>query len=426
MLDIRFIQEHPKLVQEKIRHKNVDADVKHLLEIDEQYRQKLQHVQNLRTERNKVAKERNIKEGKRVKEQLDKEEPALAALEQELNEWLMKLPNLPLDDVPVGKDETENVVLRKWGQPRQFDFEVKDHVDLGKALGIIDIETAGKVTGSRFYYLKGDAVLLEFAIVQYVLSVLSNPDLLVQLARTIAANYSPKPFVPVLPPLMIRPETYTRMARLDLGQEQERYYMPNDNLYLIGSAEHTLGPMHMDQTLQESELPIRYIGFSPAFRREAGSYGKDVRGILRVHQFDKLEMESFTVPEDGCKEQDFIVAVQEYLMQQLELPYQVVAVCTGDMGGPDARQIDIEAWMPAQNRYRETHSSDYVSDYQARRLNTKVRRSDGTTQLVHMNDATAFAIGRTLIAILENNQQADGFVTIPKVLQAYLGKEKII
>jgi seryl-tRNA synthetase len=224
---------------------------------------------------------------------------------------------------------------------------------------------------------------------------------------------------------MIRPDVFKRMARLDPGQEEERYYLPKDDLYLIGSAEHTLGPLHMDETLKEEELPVRYIGFSPAFRRESGSYGKDVKGILRVHQFDKLEMESFTTPENSRKEQDFIVSVQEYLVQSLEIPYQVVSVCTGDMGGPDARQIDIECWMPGQGRYRETHTSDLMTDYQSRRLATKVKRKNGKTELVHMNDATAFAIGRILIAIIENNQTAEGKIRIPKVLQKYIGKEEI-
>ena len=202
--------------------------------------------------------------------------------------------------------------------------------------------------------------------------------------------------------------------------------MQRDNLYLIGSAEHTLGAMHMDQTFFEQNLPLRYIGFSTSFRREAGSYGKDTKGILRVHQFDKIEMESFTIPEDSKIEQDFFVAIQEYLMKSLEIPYQVVMICTGDMGTPDARQLDIEAWLPGQNKYRETHTSDLMTDYQARRLNTKVKLKSGKTEFVHMNDATAFAIGRTLIAILENYQQKDGSVLVPKVLQALTGFDKIM
>ena len=215
------------------------------------------------------------------------------------------------------------------------------------------------------------------------------------------------------------------MGRLTEADKEERYYLQQDDLYLVGSAEHTLGPLHMDETLPEEALPLRYLGFSTAFRREAGSYGKDMKGILRVHQFDKLEMESFTAPEDSLKEQNFFVAIQEYLMQGLELPYQVVAVCTGDMGKPDARQIDIETWLPGQEKYRETHSADLMQDFQARRLNIKVKRKDGKIEFAHMNDATAFAIGRTLIAILENYQQKDGSVKMPRVLQGYVGKKEI-
>jgi seryl-tRNA synthetase len=222
---------------------------------------------------------------------------------------------------------------------------------------------------------------------------------------------------------MIRPEVFQRMARLE--PKEERYYIPSDDIYLIGSAEHTLGPLHMDETIQEDRLPIRYLGFSTAFRREAGSYGKDTRGILRVHQFDKLEMESFVSPEEGFAEQDFFVAIQEYLVHSLGLPYQVVAICTGDMGNPDVRQFDIEMWIPSQGKYRETHTSDYMGDYQARRLATKMKRKDGKTEFVHMNDATAFAIGRTLIAIMENYQTADGKIMVPEVLQKYVGKKVI-
>lgn len=426
MLDIKFVRDHTDYVKEKLAQKRSDVDIDHLLEIDKAYRDLLGEVERLRSERNQVAKERNIEEGKRIKGLLDVKERELGPLKEELDRWMMLVPNLPDEDVPVGANEDENVEIRKWGEPKVFNFAVKDHVDLGKALDIIDIEKAGEVTGSRFYYLKGDAVLLEFALVQFVLKSLMDPHVLQQAANFVDGDYPTTPFVPVLPPVMIRPEVYMRMARLDPGQEEERYRLERDNLYLIGSAEHTLGPLHMDETVAEGKLPIRYVGFSSAFRREAGSYGKDVRGILRVHQFDKIEMESFTTPENGRNEQEFFVALQEYFMQQLGLPYQVVMVCTGDMGGPDARQIDINTWIPSQSKYRETHSADYVSDYQARRLATKVRRADGTTQLVHMNDATAIAVGRTLIAILENYQNADGTITVPEVLRPFMGGKEII
>ncbi len=229
---------------------------------------------------------------------------------------------------------------------------------------------------------------------------------------------STKPFVPVVPPVLIKPEAMDRMARLE--PREERYHIPGDDLYLIGSAEHTLGSMYMDEVLEEEKLPIRYIGFSTAFRREAGSYGKDMKGILRVHQFDKLEIESFSLPEVSLVEQDFIVAIQEYLIGSLGLPYQVTAICTGDMGGPDFRQIDIETWMPGQNKYRETNTSDFMTDYQTRRMNTRVRRKNGQLEFIHTNDATAYAIGRIIVAIIENYQQEDGSVMVPEVLRKYM------
>jgi seryl-tRNA synthetase len=237
-------------------------------------------------------------------------------------------------------------------------------------------------------------------------------------------GFSPKPFIPVIPPLMVRPEIFSRMARLE--PREERYYIQQDDLFLIGSAEHTLGPLHLDKNIEEKDLPVRYIGYSTAFRREAGSYGKDIRGILRMHQFDKLEMESFSLPENSVKEQDFFVAIQEYFMQQLNISYKVMMICKGDMGAPDARQIDLECWIPSQNKYRETHTADLMTDYQSRRLNTRVKRRDGLSQFAHMNDATAFAIGRTIIAILENYQQKDGSIVVPDVLRKYMNKDKIM
>lgn len=408
MLDIKFIREQSDLVRSAVLKKRGDVKkVDEALTLDEQRRSLLVQIETLRGQKNQIGKD-NIEQGKKVKEELKNLEPQLKEVDEKLSLVMRQIPNIPLVDVPEGKDDSENVEIRKWGEPRKFDFAPKDHLELGEKLGIIDMETAGKVSGSRFGYILGDLALMEMALIHFAFKKLSA-----------------KGFISVIPPAMIKPEVYVKMARLDPGQEEERYFMPKDNIYLIGSAEHTLGPMHMDQILEEKNLPIRYVGFSPAFRREAGSYGKDTRGMLRVHQFDKVEMECFSVAEDGAKEQDFLVSIQEEIMQDLKLPYQVVNVCTGDMGGPDARQIDINTWMPSQNKYRETHSADYMGDYQSRRLETRVKRKDGKTELVHMNDATCVAIGRTLIAVLENYQNADGSVTIPEVLRPYMGKDKI-
>ncbi|MDP1718806.1 MAG: serine--tRNA ligase [bacterium] len=432
MLDIELIRKNPDLVKAGVAKKKVPASaVDLLLEKDTKWREAVKKIEDLRAKLNQFSKERNIEEAKKVKEEMKAFEQVVPELEKERNLAWIKLPNLPADDVPVGPDESGNKPIRQWpaqageGAPTKFDFEPKDHLALGEALGIIDTETAGKVSGSRFAYLKGDAALLQMALVKFVFDTLGNEKILKKIADKVEKGYSAKPFVPVIPPVMIKPEVFKRMARLDPGQEEERYHLQTDDLYLVGSAEHTLGPIHMDSTIPEDQFPLRYIGYSTSFRREAGSHGKDVKGILRMHQFDKLEMESFTAPENSRKEQDFIVGIQEYLMQQLEIPYQVVSVCTGDMGGPDYRQLDIEAWLPGQNKYRETHTSDLMTDYQSRRLATKIKRKDGKTELVHMNDATAFAIGRIIIAILENYQTKEGTVMIPKVLRKLVGKKEI-
>ena len=408
MLDIKFIRENPDAVRTAAKNKNSDpGKVDETIKLDKARRQLLVEIENLRAKRNTTTKDQ-INEGKKIKDQLKKLEPQLKEVEEKLDITLRQIPNIPFDDVPVGKDESENKPIRKWGTPKKFDFTPKDHLELGEKLGIINMAAAAKITGARFGYFMGDLALMEIALVQYAFQKLVK-----------------KGFIPIIPPVMIKPEVFVRMARLDPGQEEERYFLPKDNLYLVGSAEHTLGPLHMDEVLNESQLPLRYVGFSSCFRREAGSYGKDTRGMLRVHQFDKVEMECFTVPEESRKEQDFLVSIQEEIMQDLNIPYQVVDICTGDMGGPDARQIDVESWMPAQNKYRETQTADLMTDYQSRRLNTRVKRKDGKIELVHMNDATCIAIGRTIIAILENYQNPDGSVTIPEVLRPYMGKDKI-
>lgn len=427
MLDPKLLRENPDKVKEGIAAKNANPElVDTFLDLDKKWRETVTELENWRSEQKKLSAARDIEGGKRNKETIKELEAKVADLEKEREEVWMQIPNIPDEDVPRGKDASANQVLRIWGEIPKFDFTPKDHVALGEALGIIEIEKAGKITGSRFNYLIGDAARLEYAMVQLVFDKLTDQDFIKNIAEKIEPGYSAKVFIPVVPPVMIRPDVFRRMGRLDASTEEERYYLPKDDLYLVGSAEHTLGPLHMDESIPEKDLPVRYIGFSTAFRREAGSYGKDVRGILRVHQFDKLEMESFTSPEDSRKEQDFIVAIQENLMQALQLPYRAVYVSTGDMGGPDRRQIDIETWMPAENAYRETHTSDLMGDYQARRLSTKIKYKDGKSEILHMNDATAFAIGRILIAVMENNQTADGKIKIPEVLRPYLGGKEFI
>jgi seryl-tRNA synthetase len=356
-----------------------------------------------------------------VKEGFAELETKFNTLTDEWTKLMLAVPNLPSPDTPEGPDESGNVVVREWGKKPQFSFTPKPHWDIGEALDLIDTQKAAEVSGARFAYLKGDAVLLQFALVQLVFKILGSEETLKNIAVAAGLDINTRPFVPVVPPMMMRADVMGRMARLH--PIEERYYFEKDELVFIGSAEHTLGPLHMNETIDESQLPVRYVGYSTSFRREAGTYGKDTRGILRLHQFDKIEMETFARPEDGFREQDFLVAIQEHLMQQLGLSYQVMAICTGDMGNPDQRQFDINTWMPGQDAYRETHTSDYIGGYQARRLNTRVRSADGELTHVHMNDATAFAIGRTLIAIIENYQQEDGTVRVPEALVPYVGKE---
>jgi seryl-tRNA synthetase len=424
MLDIKLLRDEAERVKKAIAAKNADTNlVDDFLKLDNEWRTLTAAVDEKRAEQKKLSEKRDVEGGKKNKEDIRALEEKVAELEKQRDATWAKIPNISSEDTPVGKDESENIILRKQGEPKEFDFEPKDHLTLGAALQMLDTERASEVAGTRFAYLKGDAALLEFALINYCVSILINEKTLTSIAKEAGLTHSTKPFIPVVPPVMIRPNVFEKMARLE--PKEDRYYMPTDDLYLIGSAEHTLGPLHMDETIPAEQLPIRYLGFSTAFRREAGSYGKDTHGILRVHQFDKLEMESFVAPEEGMREQDFFVAIQEYLMRSLGLPYQVVMTCTGDQGDPDMRHLDIETWMPSQKKYRETHSADYMGDYQARRLGTRVKQKDGKTELVHTNDATAFAIGRTLIAIMENYQTKEGKITVPEVLRTYLGKDII-
>lgn len=426
MLDIKFIRNNPEVVRRAIQNKNINLDLDKLLAIDARRRELIESSEALKAEQNRKSKgpQFNMEELKVLKEKFKVMEHELACVEEEFWQPMLQVPNIPTDDTPVGKDESDNKVLRQWGKMPEFGFKPKEHWELGQELDVLDVERAAKVSGARFIYRKGSVALLEMAIIQYTFSILTNEKILKKILKKSGLNLSSKPFKPILPPVMIKPEVFQKMDRLE--PKEERYYIPSDDIYLVGSAEHTVGAMHMDEMFKEEDLPLRYIGFSTAFRREAGSYGKDMKGLIRMHQFDKLEIESFTLPEDSQKEQDFIVAILEYMVQELKLPYQVLIMCTGDMGKQDARHIDIEIWMSGQNKYRETHTSDLMTDFQARRLNTRVKRSNGETQYVHMNDATAFALSRAVVAIMENYQTKKGTITVPKVLRKYMGGIKEI
>ncbi|HBE90909.1 MAG: serine--tRNA ligase [Candidatus Andersenbacteria bacterium RIFCSPHIGHO2_12_FULL_46_9] len=403
--------------------KELDEEWRRLLGLAEEGRAKQNEANRVMQETPGQDKQKKIVELKKLSRELKEQESELEKITSARNAAWHKLPNLVAADVPEGKGEANNKVLRQWGMINKFKFAPKEHWELGKELKVIDMNRAAQVAGARFNYLMGPLVQLQFALIQLALKVLTSEKTLAKIARQAGVEVPTKPFIPIVPPVFIRPQIFERMARLE--PRDERYYIPSDDVFLIGSAEHTLGPLHMDEVLAEEVLPLRYLGYSTSFRREAGSYGKDTKGIFRVHQFDKLEIESFTTAENSLAEQEFIIAIQEHLMQQLKVPYRVVANAAGDMSDPDARQIDIEAWLPGQNKYRETHTSDLMTDYQARRLNTRLKRAAGKLELVHMNDATVFAIGRTLIAIMENYQQADGSINVPKVLQRWVGFKTI-
>jgi len=429
MLDIQFIRDNADLVAQRSADKGYKVDIPRLLELDGQRRALINDVEGLRARRNDNAAKMKggkpepdlIEEGKQIKTKLAEQETLLQGVEQEFTTLLKKVPNMPADDVPFGASEDENVETKTWGEKPHFDFQPKNHWELGEQRDWIDKERAAKVTGARFAYLKGDLVQLQFALVQYVLATLTNQEIIQKLIDENGLNLEAKAFTPILPPVMIREDIYDQMDRLE--PREDRYHLEgeDDDLWLIGSAEHTLGSMYAGEVLPEAQLPIRYIGYSTSFRQEAGTYGKDNEGILRMHQFDKLEMEVFSTPETGLDEHKLLIALQEYMMQQLGIPYHVLLKCTADIGKPNARGVDIEAWLPGQDKYRETHTADYMTDYQARRLKTRYKRADGQVELVHTNDATAFAMGRTMIAIIENFQTLEGKVRLPQVLQPYLG-----
>jgi len=424
MLDIKLIRENPGIVKEGCQKKQAKVDIERLLELDKKRREILQALEDMRAQKNigsrKITaskddkeKEQIILEMKEIDKNSDRLAETLKELDKEFNDLMFQIPNIPFDDVPVGKDERENVVLREVGKKPKFDFKPRGYLEIAERLDIIDVRRAAKVSGSRFGYLKNEAVLLEFALINLAFDNLLKEN-----------------FIPVIPPVMIKEEMARGMGYIEQLNREEAYHLGKDKLYLVGTAEQSIGPYFANEILKEEDLPKKFVGFSTCFRREAGAYGKDTRGILRVHQFDKIEMFSFCRPEDSKKEHQFFLEMEEKLMQALKIPYRVVKICTGDMGFPAAGQYDIEAWLPSENRYRETHSTSNCTDFQARRLNIRYKSQKSKVksqklEFVHTVNGTAFAIGRTLIAIIENYQQKDGSVLVPDVLQKYIGFKEI-
>lgn len=416
MIDLKFFLQNPEAVEKNNRNRGAIIDISVLKTLSEKRSQSLQLVEELRKKtkenaeavRTATPEQRDglVNEGRRLKEEQKGAEELLNNLENQLEIEIKKYPNLLRQDVKVSRDGEENEVVKTVGKPPKFNFPIKDHVELGENLGYIDIERAGKVSGSRFVYLKGDLVLLELGIINYIMSTLV-----------------PEGFIPVLPPHIISTSAMAAMGYLEHGGEEEIYHLKNDEAVLIGTSEQSIGPMHMNEILPREKLPLRYVGFSPCYRREAGSHGRDVRGILRMHQFDKVEMFSYVEPEHSDTEHEFLLSMEEKLMNGLKLPYRVMKLCSGDTGRPSARTYDIETWIPSQNIYRETHSTSNTTDYQTRRLKIRYKDQTGKNELVHALNGTAFALGRIIIAIMENYQQEDGSIIVPEILRPWLGKD---
>jgi seryl-tRNA synthetase len=417
MLDIKFIRENIELVRNGVVAKKGSPKlVDDFLALDEEWRSLTNQSEEIRAEQKKLIGKESIEEAKKLKEQFRGLEEKLGELALKRDGLLLEFPNLPFADVPVGKDEKENRLVREVGEKIKFDFEPRDYLTIAEKLDLIDVSRAGKVTGSRFGYLKNEAVLLEFALVDLAMKTLIQ-----------------KGFSPIIPPVMVRKEMMIGMGKQKFLGGEDAFHLADDNLYLVGSSEHTIGPYHSGEILNENEVPKRYVGFSTCFRREAGSYGRDTKGILRVHQFDKVEMFSFVKPEDSEEEHRFLLSIQEELLNKLKLPYRVLELCTGDMDFNGARQFDIEIWMPGQPSedesgvgiYRETNSTTNTTDYQARGIDCKIKRENGKMDYVHMLNGTAFAMGRMIIAIIENYQTKEGKILVPEILQNYVGKKEI-
>ncbi len=382
-----------------------------MLALDEEWRRLTVRVEELRAEQNRgskdiaaadpSARERLIDHLREVSGELKGLEPQLARVEEELREVAARLPNVPDEAAPDGLSEEDNVEVRRWGEPPAFDFEPRDHLALGEALGLLDVERAAKTSGSRFAYLIGPAVRIQFALVQMGLNFAEA-----------------RGFTPVIPPVLVREEAMFGTGFLPTDAVNI-YSTREDDLYLAGTSEVPLASLHAHEILDAGELPKRYAGYSTCFRREAGTYGKDMRGIFRLHQFDKVEMYSFVLPEDSRSEHERFLGWEEEFFRSLEIPYRVVDTCTGDLGASAARKFDLEAWIPSQRKYREITSTSNTTDFQARRLECRVRLPEGN-RTVHTVNGTLCAIGRTLIALLENNQREDGSVTLPKSLHPYL------
>ncbi len=425
MLDIKLIRKNPDFVRNNLMRRGNPENIRildELIDLDKKWRQILTKLNELRHKRRLITIEvatlkkkgkdaaKKVARAKTVDSEITNLEKEVNQTEEKMRGYLMRLPNLLHETVPFGKDENDNVQIRKWGKIPKFNFSIKDHIDLALGLDIMDIERAGKIAGSRFFYLKRGGVLLDMALMKFALEEMVK-----------------KGYVPIEPPYLMRREPYEGVTALS-DFEEVLYKIESEDLYLIATSEHPMAAMFMNEVLKAENLPLKLAGVSTCFRKEAGAHGKDTRGIFRTHQFNKIEQFIFCKPEDSLKMHEELIHNGEELVQKLDLPYRVVNVCTGDIGTVAAKKYDIEVWMPAQNAYREIISCSNCTDYQARRLNIRYREKEGEPPrgFVHTLNSTAIATGRTIVAILENYQQEDGSVIVPEVLREYMGNmEKI-
>jgi seryl-tRNA synthetase len=420
MLDLKLIRSDPERVKAALARRGAAEQVDELLGLDARRRELLPEIEGAQAERKSLSKQ--IGEAKQrggdgaeqmaavqgLKETIESGKAELERVEAELERIATALPNLPDPGAPDGISEEDAVVLREEGERPAFDFEPRDHLEIGSSLGLIDMEAGARVSGSRFAYLKGDLVLLELALVRFALDLVRGEG-----------------HEPVVPPVLVREEALYGTGFLP-GDRDQIYEVPKDDLFLVGTSEVPLAAMHADQILEADQLPLRYAGFSTCFRREAGAAGRDTRGIFRVHQFDKVEMFSFVEPSQSAPEHERLLAIEERILAELEIPYRVVSVAAGDLGAPAAKKYDCEAWIPSQGRYRELTSCSNTTDYQARRLGCRYRPRDGESpEAVHTLNGTAIAVGRTIIALIENRQEREGSFTLPTILHSYGLPEKI-
>ncbi|MEW6584039.1 MAG: serine--tRNA ligase [Nitrospirota bacterium] len=420
MLDARFVRENIEIVKKSLHERNYSITLDEFLRFEEHRRTLQRESEELRNRRNVVSEEIGrlrskkqdassmIEEMKGVSEQIKALDDQIKALEDKTTTFLLDVPNIPNESVPVGKDETENVQVRRWGEPRQFDFEPLNHWDIGEILGIIDFERASKIAGSRFSLLKGTGARLERSLMNFMLDV-----------------NTAKGYREVFPPIIVNRESMTGTGQLPKF-EMELFKIGDPEFFLIPTAEVPVTNIHRDEILRESDLPVYYTAYTPCFRREAGSYGKDVRGLIRQHQFNKVELVKFVTPESSFAELESLTKDAEDILQRLNLPYRVVALCTGDLGFAAAKTYDLEVWLPGQQRYREISSCSNFTEFQARRANIRFKREGKKgTEYVHTLNGSGLAIGRTMVAVLENYQQKDGSVIVPEVLRPYMGVEVI-